>query len=37
MVIYKCVGVTEKGDAEHYTVVERNRFTGTYRTRRIEY
>jgi len=35
--MYKCVGVTGKGDAEHYTVVERNRITGNYRTRRLEY
>jgi hypothetical protein len=34
---WKCVGTTEKGDAEHYTVVERHRLTGKYRTRRLQY
>lgn len=37
MVMWKCVGVTGKGDVEHYTVVERHRFTGEYRTKRVIY
>lgn len=31
--LWKCVGVLERGRSNTYLVVERNRLTGTYRTR----